>query len=231
MDKPAQKPDDVNGLLIRPAQKIISGFFDRRREIYAVPVFVIGLFLLFFVFSGSCICEKDTEVIHEVMTEVFKSRAIAVGSPTVSNSYLSSVAGWLEFLKQLKFKNKKAAAFGCYGWSGESVKLLQAKLAEAGFEVIEENIRSQWNPEDSDFAGIPALVTSLIGKPEEAMKTMDGNDGKPARYQCGPCGYVYDPEKGDPDSSIEPGTAFEDLPDDWCCPICGVSKDMFEKVG
>ena len=50
---------------------------------------------------------------NEIMTEVFKSRAIAVGSPTVSNSYLSSVAGWLEFLKQLKFKNKKAAAFGC----------------------------------------------------------------------------------------------------------------------
>ena len=54
---------------------------------------------------------------NEVMTEVFKSKAIAVGSPTVSNSILSSVAGWMEFLKQLKFKNKKAAAFGCYGWS------------------------------------------------------------------------------------------------------------------
>lgn len=167
---------------------------------------------------------------NEVMTEVFKSRAIAVGSPTVSNSYLSSVAGWLEFLKQLKFKNKKAAAFGCYGWSGESVKLLQAKLAESGFEVIEENIRSQWNPEDSDFAGIPALVTSLIGKPEETVETMDNSDGRAAKYQCGPCGYVYDPEKGDPDSGIAPGTAFADLPDDWCCPICGVNKDMFEKM-
>ena len=97
------------------------------------------------------------------MTEVFKSRAIAVGSPTVGNSYLSSVAGWLEFLRQLKFKNKKAAAFGCYGWSGESVKLLKEKLAEAGFEVIEENIRSLWNPEESDFAGVPALVASLLG--------------------------------------------------------------------
>ena len=100
---------------------------------------------------------------NEVMTEVFKSRAIAVGSPTVGNSYLSSVAGWLEFLRQLKFKNKKAAAFGCYGWSGESVKLLKEKLAEAGFEVIEENIRSLWNPEESDFAGVPALVASLLG--------------------------------------------------------------------
>ena len=76
---------------------------------------------------------------NEIMTEVFKSKAIAVGSPTVSNSILSSVAGWMEFLKQLKFKNKQAAAFGCYGWSGESVKILQAKLAEAGFKVIEEN--------------------------------------------------------------------------------------------
>ena len=96
------------------------------------------------------------------MTEVFKFRAIAAGSPTVSNSYLSSVAGWLEFLKQLKFKNKKAAAFGCYGWSGESVKLLQEKLREAGFTVIEEHVRSQWNPEEADFTAVPALAKALL---------------------------------------------------------------------
>ena len=101
---------------------------------------------------------------NEIMTEVFKSKAIVVGSPTVSNSILSSVAGWLEFLKQLKFKNKRAAAFGCYGWSGESVKILQERLRDAGFEVIDENVRSLWNPEEADFANIPALVTSLLKK-------------------------------------------------------------------
>ncbi len=99
---------------------------------------------------------------NEIMTEVFRSKAIAVGSPTVSNSILSSVAGWMEFLKQLKFKNKKAAAFGCYGWSGESVRILQEKLKEAGFEVVEDSIRSQWNPDETDFAGIPALVKELL---------------------------------------------------------------------
>ena len=99
---------------------------------------------------------------NEVMTEVFKSKAIVVGSPTVSNSILSSVAGWIEFLKQLKFKNKKAAAFGCYGWSGESVKILQEKLKDAGFEVVEENIRAFWKPTEEDMAKIPALVKSLI---------------------------------------------------------------------
>ncbi len=48
-------------------------------------------------------------------------------------------------------------------------------------------------------------------------------------YVCSTCGYVYDPEAGDPDAGIEPGTQFKDLPDDWQCPICGVSKDEFEK--
>jgi len=48
------------------------------------------------------------------------------------------------------------------------------------------------------------------------------------KYVCIPCGYVYDPELGDPDGGIAPGTAFEDIPEDWVCPVCGVSKDMFE---
>ncbi len=48
------------------------------------------------------------------------------------------------------------------------------------------------------------------------------------KYFCNPCGYTYDPAKGDPEHGIKPGTAFEDLPDDWCCPMCGVTKDMFQ---
>ncbi len=50
------------------------------------------------------------------------------------------------------------------------------------------------------------------------------------KYRCLMCGYIYDPEAGDPAGSIEPGTAFEDLPDDWICPDCGVGKDEFEPV-
>lgn len=47
------------------------------------------------------------------------------------------------------------------------------------------------------------------------------------KYECETCGYVYDPEVGDPDGGIAPGTAFEDIPDDWVCPLCGVTKDDF----
>ncbi len=50
------------------------------------------------------------------------------------------------------------------------------------------------------------------------------------KYLCTACGYIYDPEVGDPDAGIAPGTSFEDLPDDWVCPLCGVGKELFEKT-
>ncbi len=49
------------------------------------------------------------------------------------------------------------------------------------------------------------------------------------KYVCTVCGYVYDPEQGDPDNDVEPETKWEDVPDDWVCPVCGASKDEFEK--
>ncbi|GAB5047409.1 rubredoxin [Thermodesulfovibrio sp. TK110] len=48
------------------------------------------------------------------------------------------------------------------------------------------------------------------------------------KYKCSVCGYVYDPAQGDPDNGIPAGTAFENLPDSWSCPVCGATKDMFE---
>jgi len=50
------------------------------------------------------------------------------------------------------------------------------------------------------------------------------------KWECVVCGYIYDPEMGDPDSGVVAGTSFEALPSDWVCPECGVGKDMFEKV-
>ena len=53
----------------------------------------------------------------------------------------------------------------------------------------------------------------------------------PKRYACTACDYVYDPEKGDPETGIAPGTPFEEIPDDWTCPVCGLYKDAFRAVG
>ncbi|ACS90944.1 MULTISPECIES: rubredoxin [Thermococcus] len=51
-----------------------------------------------------------------------------------------------------------------------------------------------------------------------------------AKWKCMVCGYIYDEEAGDPESGVAPGTRFEEIPDDWVCPLCGAPKDMFEKI-
>lgn len=84
---------------------------------------------------------------NDVITEVFKSKTVVIGSPTVGNSVLHSVAGFMHLMRGLKFKNKKAAAFGCYGWSGEGAKVISESMKNAGFELIdEEGLRNAWNP-------------------------------------------------------------------------------------
>jgi len=85
---------------------------------------------------------------NDIITEIFKSKAVIVGSPTINKGILFSVAGILEMMKGMGFKNKKAAAFGAYGWSGESVKLITEELSKAGFEIVDDGIRELWNPNE-----------------------------------------------------------------------------------
>ncbi len=163
----------------------------------------------------------------DIIGEVFKSKAIAVGSPTILNGVLASMEGFLYYLKSLKYKGKKAAVFGCYGWSGEGNSVLRKMLTDAGFEVVQTEVKSSWNPGEDDFAKIPALVSELIG----TGAAQEAAEKKPAlaRWQC-PCGYIYDPAKGDPEHNVKPGTAFEDVPADWTCPVCGLPKESFRKI-
>ena len=86
--------------------------------------------------------------INDVATEVFKSKTVVVGSPTIGNSILHSIAALISYIKTLKFKNKKAAGFGCYGWSGESPKIINELMKDAGFEIIGKGFRNQWNPDE-----------------------------------------------------------------------------------
>ena len=100
---------------------------------------------------------------NDLITEVFKSKTVLIGSPTIGGSILHAIAGFVHLMKELKFKNKKAATFGCYGWSGESTKVLNEWLTEAGFEIINEGLRNQWNP-DSDQQESAIAFGKIIAK-------------------------------------------------------------------
>ncbi len=95
------------------------------------------------------VAKKDK---NDIVTEIFKSKAILAGSATVNNRYLSGMAGLLEMVKGMKFKNKKAAPFGSYGWSGEGNKLLAEDLAGAGFALVNEGFKTQWVPDEEILA-------------------------------------------------------------------------------
>ena len=86
---------------------------------------------------------------NDILTEFFRSKAVLVGSPTINNGISFAVAGLLEMAAGLKFKKKKGAAFGSYGWSGGSVKQISTKLQEAGFELVNDGISKLWVPDMS----------------------------------------------------------------------------------
>jgi flavin reductase (DIM6/NTAB) family NADH-FMN oxidoreductase RutF/rubredoxin len=139
----------------------------------------------------------------------------------------------------------KLAGVG-YGWTAEKVPYITdhslaymaattIRTADAGThtlflgEVTEASILKEGIPMTYDYyhrvlkKGVPSTApTYQFTKKGEGVQSMD-------RYVCSVCGYIYDPEEGDPDNNIAPGTPFSELPAGWRCPVCGASKEKFEK--
>lgn len=88
---------------------------------------------------------------NDIITELFKSKGVLFGSSTVNKSIMHATAGILEMIKGIGFKNKKAAAFGSYGWSGESVGVIEAKLKDAKIDIVQEGIKVLWNPDEDSI--------------------------------------------------------------------------------
>jgi flavorubredoxin len=88
---------------------------------------------------------------NDVITEVFKAKAIIIGSPTFNQGLLPTITPILEDLKGLRFQNKVGAAFGSYGWSGEAVGLIEEHLGHCKIQVVAEGVRAKWQPKADDL--------------------------------------------------------------------------------
>ncbi|MCF7948146.1 MAG: anaerobic nitric oxide reductase flavorubredoxin [Spirochaetia bacterium] len=86
---------------------------------------------------------------NDIMTEIFASKAIMLGSPTINKGILTSTAAIIEEAKGLKFRGKQAAAFGPYGWSGESVSILNKALEDSGFKLVNDGLKTLWEPDEA----------------------------------------------------------------------------------
>ena len=88
---------------------------------------------------------------NDIITEVFKSKLVVAGCPTINKGVLSAMSGILEEIRGLAFKNKKAAAFGAFGWSGEGAKMVEDGLKKAGFEIVAEPMKAMWAPDEESL--------------------------------------------------------------------------------
>lgn len=98
---------------------------------------------------------------NDIITEVFRSKAVLVGSPTINYGFAYSIGGLLEMMKGLKFKKKKAAAFGSYGWSGDAVKQISEHLAQSGFELVDDGCKTLWVPDENALEACRAYGRSF----------------------------------------------------------------------
>lgn len=89
---------------------------------------------------------------NDVIAEIARARAVIIGSPTMNNGLLPTIMPILEDIKGLKFQNKIGAAFGCYGWSGESVGLIEEHLRQSKIPLAAEGIKAKWQPRPDDLA-------------------------------------------------------------------------------
>ena len=94
---------------------------------------------------------------NDVLTEIFRAKAVIVGSPTVNRGYISTLGTYMEDLRGLGFKHKLGAAFGSYGWSGEAVEMIEDHLGRCGIEVAVPGVRAKWQPTADDLASCAEL--------------------------------------------------------------------------
>jgi anaerobic nitric oxide reductase flavorubredoxin len=230
------------------------------------------------------ITEEDDQVIvrifnvarhdkNEILSNMFRSKGVLVGSSTMNNVMMPKVAGLLEEITGLRFKNKKAGAFGSYGWNGGAVDRIHARLTDAGFFTT-IGLKTKWRPDGKALQecrdhgkkiakewaqterpydhytpfttevtptatlqvviDVPKIVEqTCVVEIEPITETTVKCCAQTAGGQkmlCTVCQWVYDPALGEPNQGVAPGTAWEDVPDSFLCPECGIGKEVFEPI-
>lgn len=182
----------------------------------------------------------------EILTNVFRSKGVHAGTSTMNNVMMPKVAGLLEELTGLRFRNKRASAFGSHGWSGGAVDRLSTRLQDAGFEMS-LSLKAKWRPDFDalevcrqhgrdiarQWALAPLPDTAPSAQPSSpaaaADKAPQTRDLGPC-MQCSVCQWIYDPLKGEPMQGVEPNTPWTEVPEGFLCPECSLGKEVFDEL-
>ncbi|KPD03379.1 anaerobic nitric oxide reductase flavorubredoxin [Moellerella wisconsensis] len=178
---------------------------------------------------------------NEVLTNIFRSKGILAGTSTMNNVMMPKIAGLVEEITGLRFRNKRGSAFGSHGWSGGAVDRLSTRLQDAGLEMS-LSLKVKWRPDSAardlcrehgrEIARQWALTpiptaNDKVAAEDTAQKANSDVDLGP-RMQCSVCQWIYDPKLGEPMQGVEPNTPWSEVPDNFLCPECSLGKDVFD---
>ncbi|MGK3250646.1 anaerobic nitric oxide reductase flavorubredoxin [Klebsiella pneumoniae] len=180
---------------------------------------------------------------NDILTNVFRSKGVLVGTSTMNNVMMPKIAGLVEEMTGLRFRNKRASAFGSHGWSGGAVDRLSTRLQDAGFEMS-LSLKAKWRPDidalelcrqhGRDIARqwalspLPVAEAATTPEPQDCACAAAAAADLGPMMQCSVCQWVYDPAKGEPNQDVQPGTPWSEVPDNFLCPECSLGKDVFD---
>lgn len=189
---------------------------------------------------------------NEILSNIFRSKGILVGSSTMNNVMMPKIAGMLEEITGLRFKAKKAGAFGSFGWNGGAVDRIHTRLTDAGFDTT-LGLKAKWRPDGKamqvcrehgqqiakqwalhDLTQVaPIFVNREAEVLVDAPQIQAAANDHPADCQCmicSVCNWIYDPAIGEPNQQVAAGTPWSAVPDDFLCPECHLGKEVFVEL-
>ena len=178
----------------------------------------------------------DASVTHAsyLISEAFRCSHIVFASATYNNGIFVSMENLLHDLAAHNLQNRTMAIIQNGSWSPASGRLMKEILSSLKNNTILEEeltLKSSLKPEQEQSldALADAIAASVVPGFENEKKDEGKENGSMKKYVCDVCGYVYDEAEGDPDNGVAAGTKWEDVPEDWVCPLCGVGKDQFSE--
>ncbi len=159
----------------------------------------------------------------EAVEDAFRYDRLVLATTTYNADIFPFMREFINHLTERNFQNRTVALIENGSWAPTAVKVMRGMLeGSKNLTFTENTVKIMSAVNDETELQLEALAKELSGDTTYS----DGGEST-VKYVCDACGWVYDETVGDPDNGIAPGTKFEDLPDDFACPLCGVGKDMF----
>lgn len=162
---------------------------------------------------------------HEAVEDAFRYDKLVLATTTYNADIFPFMREFISHLIERNFQNRTVALVENGSWAPTAIRVMKEMLSNCkNINYTQTQVKIMSALSDESEAQLNSLVLELCGSTE----TQGGESSM--KYACDICGWVYDEKKGSPENGVAPGTAFDDLPEDFVCPLCGVGQENFSKI-